>query len=113
MFKNQHGEVIARYVGPNSRNGPPKKAIWVPKKTIDALPISPHLTMQAEKVRQNEYMHTGYNHYAHVSGKNFNAYSFNYARTSLSNNYAYRKKSYPARSTITKPHAKMWVVKKA
>jgi hypothetical protein len=120
LFKNQYGEAVARYVGPNSRNAPPKKAIWVPKKTIEALPVTTLLTMQAQnaryflgKVRQNEYMHTSFNHYTHASGRNFNAYSFNYARTSSSNNYAYQKKSYPARSTILKPPAKMWVVKKA
>jgi hypothetical protein len=27
LFKNQCGEAVARYVGPNSRNGPPKEAI--------------------------------------------------------------------------------------
>ena len=98
---------------------PPKKAIWVPKKTIDALHVTTLLTMQAqnaryflEKVQQNEYMHTSYNPYAHSSGRNFNAYSFDYAHTSSSNNYAYRKKSYPARSLVSKPPAKMWVVKK-
>ena len=49
---------------------PPKKSIWVPRKTTDALPITSVLTMQAEKVRQNEYMHTSFNHYTHSSGKN-------------------------------------------
>ena len=99
---------------------PPKKAIWVPNKTIEALPVTTLLTMQAqnaryflEKVRENEYMHTSFNHYAHSSGRNFNAYSFDYTRTSSSNNYAYRNKSYPARSFVMKPPAKMWVVKKA
>ena len=91
----------------------PKRTIWVPKKIVDALHVSARLTMQTQRIRQNEYMHTGYNIYAHASGKNFNAYSFNYARTPSSNNYACRKKSYPARSTISKPPAKMWVVNKA
>src|SRR3990170_4840949 len=84
---------------------PPKKVIWVPRKTIKALPITTVLIMQAEnahyfltKVRQNEYMHTSFNHYTHSSGKNFNAYSFDYAHTASSNNYGYRKKSYPAHS---------------
>ena len=83
VFKNQYGEVVARYVGPNSRNVPPKKAIWVPKKTINALHITTLLTMQAqnaryflEKLRENEYMHTSFNHYAHSSGRNVNVYSF-------------------------------------
>ena len=48
-FKNQHGEAIARYIGPNSRNGPPKKSIWVPKKNMEALPVTTLLTMQASK----------------------------------------------------------------
>ena len=113
LFKDQHGETIARYVGPNNRNGPPKNAIWVPKKTFDALPISTRLTMQAQRIRQNEYMHTAYNHYAHSSRKNFNAYLLNYTRTSSSNNYVYQKKSYHARSFVSKPPTKMWVVKKA
>jgi hypothetical protein len=51
MFKNQYGEAVARYVGPNSRNGPPKKAIWMPRKTIEALPITTLLTMQAQNAR--------------------------------------------------------------
>lgn len=51
LFKNQCGEAVARYVGPNSKNGPPKKAIWVPKKTIKALPITMLLTMQAKNAR--------------------------------------------------------------
>jgi hypothetical protein len=50
LFRNQHGETVARYVGPNSRSGLPKKAIWVPKKTVNALPISTRLTMQAQRV---------------------------------------------------------------
>lgn len=59
-------------------------------------------------------MHTSSNRYTLLSGKNFNAYSFDYAQTSSSNNpYDYRKKSYPARSYVSKPPAKMWVVKKA
>jgi hypothetical protein len=51
LVKNQCGKAFARYVGPNSRNGPPKKTIWVPKETIEALPITAMLTMQAENAR--------------------------------------------------------------
>ena len=32
FFKNCHGEAVGCYVGPNCKNGPPKKAIWVLKK---------------------------------------------------------------------------------
>jgi hypothetical protein len=120
LFKNQRGEVIARYVGPNCRNGSPKKYIWVERKTIEALPVKTLLTMQEEnaryvreKLRQNDYMHTSSNHYSHSSGRDFNAYSFDYSHThSGSNSYAFRKNSYPARSYVLKPPAKMWVVKK-
>ena len=48
LFKNQCGEVVSRYVGPNSRNGPPKRTIWVSKKTIEALPVTVLQTMQAK-----------------------------------------------------------------
>jgi hypothetical protein len=51
LFKNQRGEVVAHYVGPNCRNGPPKKSIWVEKKTIEALPVKTLLTMQEENAR--------------------------------------------------------------
>jgi hypothetical protein len=121
LFKNQRGEAVARYVGPNSRNGPPKKAIWVPKKTIEALPVTGLLTMQEEnaryileKIRQNDYMLVSPNHYTHSSRRNFNAYSFDYSRTQSSyNSYDYQKKSYPACSCVSKPPTMMWVVKKA
>ena len=51
LFKNQRGEAFARYIGPNSRNGPPKKTIWVPKSVIEALPVTVLLTMQEENAR--------------------------------------------------------------
>ena len=83
IFKNQHDEVFACYVGPNCRNGSPKKTIWVPNKIIESLLETVLLTMAAknaryilEKARQNEYMHTTSNYYAHMSGKNFSAYIF-------------------------------------
>jgi hypothetical protein len=121
LFKNQRGEVTARYVGPNCRNGPPKKSIWVDKKTIKALPIKVPLTMQEEnarytreRARQNEYMRASSNHYTHSSGRDFNAYSFNYSHTHVdSNSRVFRKNSYPTHSYVSKPPAKMWVVRKA
>jgi hypothetical protein len=51
LFKNHRGEVVARYVGPNYRNGPPKKSIWMEKKIIEALPVKTLLTMQEENAR--------------------------------------------------------------
>ena len=123
LFKNQCGEAFARFIGPNCRNGPPSKKIWVPKSIIEALPVTVLQTMQEEDARyilkmarQNEYMHTSSNCYAHVSGKNFNPFSFDYSNSFPRNNsYGYRKKSYPARAkvNVSQPPAKMWVVKKA
>ena len=37
LFKNQNGEVFARYIGTNCRNGPPMKKIWVPKSCLENL----------------------------------------------------------------------------
>ena len=37
LFKNQNGEVFARYVGSNYRNGSPMKKIWVPKSYVESL----------------------------------------------------------------------------
>ena len=34
LFKNQNGEVFARFVGTNCRNGSPMKKIWVPKSLL-------------------------------------------------------------------------------
>ena len=39
LFKNQYGEVFARYIGTNCRNGPPMKKIWVPKQCIENLKV--------------------------------------------------------------------------
>ena len=38
LFKNQNGEVFARYIGTNCRNGPPLKKIWVPKVVLRSFP---------------------------------------------------------------------------
>ena len=40
LFKSQNGEVFARYIGTNCRNGPPMKKIWVPKRYIENLPVN-------------------------------------------------------------------------
>ena len=51
LFKNQRGEAFARYIGPNCRNGPPMKKVWVAKSVIEALPVTVLLTMQEEDAR--------------------------------------------------------------
>jgi hypothetical protein len=35
LFKNQNGEVFARFVGTNYGNGSPMKKIWVPKSLLE------------------------------------------------------------------------------
>ena len=44
LFKNQNGEVFARYVGTNCRNGPPMKKIWVPKRYLEILQVNVLMT---------------------------------------------------------------------
>ena len=39
LFKNQNGEVFARFIGTNCRNGPPLKKIWVPKNSLEKLRV--------------------------------------------------------------------------
>ena len=40
LFKNQNGELFARYVGTNCRNGSPMKKIWVPKSYVESLQVN-------------------------------------------------------------------------
>ena len=44
LFKNQNGDVFARYVGTNCRNGPPMKKIWVPKSYLENLQMNVIMT---------------------------------------------------------------------
>ena len=44
LFKNQNGEVFARYVGTNCRNGCPMKKIWVPKRFLESLQVNVIMT---------------------------------------------------------------------
>ncbi|XP_048566852.1 uncharacterized protein LOC125546749 [Triticum urartu] len=44
LFKNQNGEVFARYVGTNCRNGSPMKKIWVPKRCLESLRVNVLMT---------------------------------------------------------------------
>ena len=40
LCKNQNGEVFARYIGTNCKNGPPMKKIWVPKSCLENLTVN-------------------------------------------------------------------------
>ena len=44
LFKNQNGEVFARYVGTNYRNSSPMKKIWVPKRCLENLQVNVIMT---------------------------------------------------------------------
>ena len=44
LFKNQNGEVFARYVGTNCRNGSHMKKIWVPKRCLENLQVNVIMT---------------------------------------------------------------------
>ena len=49
LFKNQNGEVFARYIGTNCRNGPPLMKIWVPKSCLEKLPMNVIMTTPRKK----------------------------------------------------------------
>ena len=106
LFKNQNGEVFARYIGTNCRNGPPMKKIWVPKIVLENLPVNVIMTppmkyrnprpnsshgskssyehhrantsISQGKSKGHEYVHYSSNHYVHKPLKNFFAYSYAY-----------------------------------
>src|SRR4051812_19071310 len=44
LFKNQNGEVFARYIGTNCRNGSPMKKFWVPKRCLESLQVNVLMT---------------------------------------------------------------------
>ena len=49
LFKNQNGEVFARYIGTNCRNGPPMKKIWVPRSCLKKLSVNAIMTPPGKK----------------------------------------------------------------
>ena len=102
LFKNQNGEVFARFIGTNCRNGSPMKKIWVPKSLVERLPVNVTMTPPGKKTNHrekssygrtpsygrpnvnvlqgyndqtHEYERRSSNHYVHKT-KNFSAYSF-------------------------------------
>ena len=141
LFKNQNGEVFARYIGTNCRNGPPLKKIWVPKSCLENLPVNVIMTPQGKKTNSRpkasyrqrthpshpnvnvlqgshtemyEYERVSSNHYVHKT-KNFSAYSYEY-HSSLARLFARAPKpkfsDAALRLIASKPPLKMWVVNK-
>src|SRR3954466_2783052 len=112
LFKNGNGEVFARYIGTNCRNGPPVKQIWVLKKLITNLSVNAdanELSMSSvdNSSKDPEYEHVSSNHFIHRESQNKNAYSYDYPDTSSMRQYSPRRSS-----NASKPPVRMWVVKK-
>ena len=70
LFKNQNGEVFARYIGTNCRNGPPMKKIWVPKRCLENLPVNVIMTPHMKKT--NLRPKASYRQRTHLSRTNAN-----------------------------------------
>src|SRR3954466_7217684 len=112
LFKDVNGEVFARYIGTNCRNGPPVKQIWVLKELITNLFVNAdanELSMSSVDNSSNgpEYEHVSSNHFVHRESQNKNAYSYDYPDTSPMRQYSPRRSS-----NASKPPVRMWVVKK-
>jgi hypothetical protein len=115
LFKDVNGEVFARYIGTNCRNGPPVKQIWVQKDLITNLPVNAdanelRVSSEDDTSNGNDYHHVLANHFVHREAPHKNAYSFVYPDTTISRpirSHRSRQSSY-----TSKPPIKMWVVKK-
>src|SRR3954468_21141883 len=133
LFKNQNGEVFARYIGTNCRNGPPMKKIWVPKSCLENLPVNVIMTPPGKKTNPRPKASYGpkasYRQRTHLSHPNANVLQGNHTQTYeyervSSNRYVHKTKYYYARAPkpkfsyaalrliASKPPLKMWVVKK-
>ena len=105
LFKNQNGEVFARYIGTNCRNGPPMKKVWVPKRCLENLPVNVIKTPQVKKTNPRPQASYGpkasYRQRTHLSRTNANVLQGNltqvyeYERVSL-NRHVHKTKNYSA-----------------
>jgi hypothetical protein len=107
LFKNQNGEVFARFIGTNCRNGSPLKKIWVPKSCLEKLPVNVIMTPPRKKTNPRTKASYGPKapnrqraSYAHP---NANVLQGNYHQTHeyervSSNRYVHKSKSYSAYS---------------
>lgn len=107
LFKNQNGEVFARYIGTNCRNGPPMKKIWVLKQYIENLPVNVVMTPPRKKTNPRPISSYGpkasYRYRTHLSHPNANVLQGNHAQTYeyervSSNRYVHRTKNFSAYS---------------
>src|SRR3954468_16581197 len=85
LFKNQNGEVFARYIGIDCRNGPPMKKIWVPKSCLEKLPVNVVMTPPGNKTNPRPKASYGpkasYRQRTHLSNPNANILQGNYTQT--------------------------------
>ena len=107
LFKNQNGEVFARYIGTNFRNGPPMKKIWVPKRCLESLPVNVVMTPPVNKTNPRPKASYGpkasYKPRTHLSHPNANVLQVNHAQTFeyervSSNRYVHKSKNFSAYS---------------
>src|ERR1043165_5633217 len=115
LFKDVNGEVFARYIGTNCRNGPPVKQIWVLKELITNLPMNAdanelRVSSADNASKEHEYEHISSNHFVHREAHTKNAYSYDYL---VIPQYHAMRQCSPRRSTnASRPPVRMWVVKK-
>ena len=115
LFKDVNGEVFARYIGTNCRNGPPVKQIWVLKELITNLPMNAdanelRVSSADNASKEHEYEHISSNHFVHREAQTKNAYSYDYL---VIPQYHAMRQCSPRRSTnASRPPVRMWVVKK-
>jgi hypothetical protein len=107
LFKNQKGEVFARYIGTNCRNGPPMKKIWVPKSCLENLPVNVIMTPPGKKTNPRPKASYGpkasYRQRTQLSHPNANVLQGNYTQAHeyervSSNRYVHRTKNFSAYS---------------
>ena len=107
MFKNQNGEVFARYIGTNCRNGPPLKKIWVPKSCLENLPVNVIMTPPGKKTNPRPKASydpkASYRQRTHQSHPNANVLQGNHTQayeyeSGSSNRHDHMTKNYSASS---------------
>ena len=107
LFKNQNGEVFARYIGTNYKNGPPLKKIWVPKSCLENLQVNVIMTPPGKKTNPRPKASYGpkasYRQRTHLSRTNANVLQGNHTQayeyeSSSSNRHVHKTKNYSAYS---------------
>ena len=105
LFKNRNGEVFARYIGTNCRNGPPMKKIWVPKGCLEKLPANTIMTSPGMKTNPRPKASYGpkasYRQRTHLGHPNTDVLQGNHTQTHeyervSSNRYVHKSKNFSA-----------------